>query len=340
VLWPSFDDLRAAAVPFTLPLRRTFRGVDHREGLLIDGPSGWGEWAPFVEYSDDVAAQWLAGAVEAAYATWPAPVRTSIPVNAIIPGTSANDAFELTLAAVREQGCTTVKIKVGEPNRGLTTLPSDVARVAAVRAALDECAVDGHIRIDANAVWSVDEAEVALVALQEAAGSLQYAEQPCATLAELAQLRQRVDVPIAADESIRTAADPERAAAEGAVDLLVVKAVPLGGVVRALEVVAAAGVPCVVSGALDSAVGLGAGLALAGALPQLFGACGLGTGSLLAADVVSDRLLPRAGLLTVERITPDPAALRQATQAMSVQRRDWWFDRLSRAYAIGSQRGH
>jgi len=169
---------------------------------------------------------------------------------------------------------------------------------------------------------------------------LQYAEQPCATLAELAQLRQRVDVPIAADESIRTAADPERAAAEGAVDLLVVKAVPLGGVVRALEVVAAAGVPCVVSGALDSAVGLGAGLALAGALPQLFGACGLGTGSLLAADVVSDRLLPRAGLLTVERITPDPAALRQATQAMSVQRRDWWFDRLSRAYAIGSQRGH
>jgi len=339
VLWPSFDDLRAAVVPFSLPLSRTFRNVDHREGLLIDGPSGWGEWAPFVEYSDDVAAQWLAGAVEAAFGTWPAAVRQSIPVNAIIPGTSAQDAFALTLAAVQQQGCTTVKVKVGEPHRGLTTLADDVERVAAVRAALDECDIAGHIRIDANAVWSVDEAEVALAALQSAARGLQYAEQPCATLSDLAQLRQRVDVPIAADESIRTADDPARAAAEGAVDVVIVKATPLGGVARALEVVAAAGVPCVVSGAMDSAVGLGAGLALAGALPQLFGACGLGTGSLLAADVVRDRLVPTGGVLSVERISPDPQALQQAAAAMSLERREWWFDRLSRAYAIGSQRG-
>ncbi len=342
---PDLADVLAVATAFALPMRRQFRGVDLREGVLIHGPSGWGEWAPFPEYGDDVAAVWLAGALEAAFGAWPVAVRDRIPVNAIIPGTDAHDAYAMTCAAVRETGCTTVKVKVGERGAGLSTVTHDVARVSAVHAALVDCDVHGAIRVDANAVWTVDEATEALTLLDDAAGGLDYAEQPCATLAELAALRTRVPVRIAADESIRTADDPMRAAAEGAVDLIVVKATPLGGVRRALDVVAAAGVPCVVSGALDSAVGLAAGIALAAALPNLEGACGLGTGALLAADVVLTPLVPTDGSLPVGRIAPDADALATAVDRMSRERTIWWFERLQRAYAhlgqstaLGSQR--
>ena len=345
---PDLADVLAVTTAFALPMRRQFRGVDLREGVLIHGPSGWGEWAPFPEYGDDVAAVWLAGALEAAFGSWPAPVRDRIPVNAIIPGTGAQDAYAMTCAAVRETGCTTVKVKVGERGAGLSTISQDVARVSAVHAALVDCGVraQGAIRIDANTVWTLDEATEALTLLDDAAGGLDYAEQPCATLVELAALRTRVSVRIAADESIRTADDPMRAAAEGAIDLIVVKATPLGGVQRALDVVAAAGVPCVVSGALDSAVGLAAGIALAAALPTLDGACGLGTGALLAADVVRTPLVPTDGSLPVGRIAPDAEALAAATDRMSRDRATWWFERLHRAYAhlgqstaLGSQRG-
>ena len=335
----GLDELLDAAVPFSLPMRRRFRGIDHREGLLLQGPSGWGEWAPFPEYSDAVAALWLEAAVEAAFGQWPEPLRSSVPVNAIIPGTTAADAYELTRAAVRDQGCVTVKVKVGEVGAGLRSVPNDVARVAAVRSALDDAGVGGEarIRVDANTVWTVDEAESALILLDEAARGLDYAEQPCVSLGELAELRRRVGVRIAADESIRTAADPERAAAEGAVDLIVVKVAPLGGVANALRVVRAAGVPCVVSGAMDSAVGLTAGLALAAALPELGGACGLGTGSLLAADVVASPLMPVNGHLAVGRIAPEPEALAAASAAMAPDRALWWRSRLERA--LGSGRG-
>ena len=332
----GLDVLMAVAVPFALPMRRRFRGVDHREGLVFNGPSGGGEWAPFVEYSDETAARWLAGAIEAAFGTWPAALRDVIPVNAIVPGTSADDAYLLTRGAVTQQGCTTVKVKVGEPGRGLLSVPDDVARVAAVRAALDDCGVTdaAHIRVDANTVWSVDDAETALVLLNEAARGLDYAEQPCLSLAELAELRTRIDVPIAADESIRTADDPRRAAESGAVDVLVVKAPPLGGVRSALNVVADTGVRCVVSGAMDSAVGLSAALALAAALPSLGGACGLGTGSLLAADLVAEPLVPAQGVLRVGRTTPDVAALELATATMADDRQQWWWARLRRSHAL------
>ena len=332
----SRDVLVVSAVPFALPMRRRFRGVDVREGMVLQGPSGWGEWAPFAEYSDQVAARGLASAIESAFGTWPLPRRDVIPVNAIIPGTTAVDAYALTRVAVTDQGCTTMKVKVGEPGRGLLTVPDDVERVAAVRAALDDCGVGeaSAIRVDANTVWSVDEAEAALVLLNEAARGLDYAEQPCATLAELAELRQRIDIPIAADESIRTADDPRRAAESGAVDVLVVKAPPLGGVHAALRVVVDTGVRCIVSGAMDSAVGLSAGIALAAALPDLGGACGLGTGSLLATDLVSTPLVPNAGVLPVARVSPEPEALERAAARMSVERQQWWWARMHRAYGV------
>jgi len=197
----------------------------------------------------------------------------------------------------------------------------------------EEMGPEGRVRIDANGAWNVDEAERALHALAEF--DLEYAEQPCATVDELAELRRRVKymgIPIAADESVRKAADPLAVARAGAADLLVIKAQPLGGVRRALEIVAEAGLPAVVSSALDTSVGLSMGVALAAALPDLEYDCGLGTASLLAADIVDPPLTPRDGVLHVGRVKPDPSLL--AAHAASADRTQWWLDRLARCHAI------
>ncbi|MBS1673759.1 MAG: o-succinylbenzoate synthase, partial [Actinobacteria bacterium] len=225
----------------------------------------------------------------------------------------------------RFDGCRTAKVKVAE---GGQSLADDVARVRAVRA---ELGPEGRVRIDANAGWNVDEAERAIHAL--APYDLEYAEQPCASVAELAELRERIhhlDIPIAADESVRKAADPLAVARAGAADLLVVKAQPLGGLERALRIVAEAGLPVVVSSALDTAVGLSLGAALAAALPELDHDCGLGTAALFADDVADAR--PRAGIVSAERVVPDPAAL--ARLEAPADRRDWWLDRLTRCHAL------
>jgi o-succinylbenzoate synthase len=292
---------------FRVPLRVRFRGVTHREGVLLNGPSGWGEFSPFPDYPPDRAIRWLAAAQEAATRTWPEPVRETIPVNVTIPAVSPEDAH----AMVSASSCTTAKVKVAErrdpggaPRSFSELLEEDLARLEAVRDALGP---QGRLRIDVNGAWDVDQAVHAISALQRF--GLEFVEQPTATLQEMAAVRRRVDVPLAADESIRTAEDPLRIAGLEAADLVVLKVAPLGGVWAAFDVADACGLPVVVSSALETSVGLSAGLAFAAALPELPYACGLATADLLAADVVAEPHVVVDGAIEVRRPPVDEAEL-------------------------------
>lgn len=323
---PSLDDLLASLRVVSIPMRVMFRGVTDRELALFEGPAGWGEFGPFLEYAPPEASRWLAAAVEAAWSGWPAAVRDSVPVNATVPAV-APDAVPVVLQ--RFPGTTTAKVKVAE--RGQTT-DDDVCRVAAVRDAMGPRA---RVRIDANGAWDVATATDVLSRL--AAYDIEYAEQPCATVEELRDLRialarSGIDIPVAADESIRKAEDPLRVRDLKAADLIVIKAAPLGGVRRALEIVAECGLPAVVSSALDTSVGMAAGVALAAALPRLDHACGLGTVALLEGDVTKDSLTPVEGALRVRRVNADPDLLDR--HAASAERVQWWRDRVTAAWGI------
>jgi O-succinylbenzoate synthase len=285
---------------FAIPMRTKFRGITVREGALIQGPAGWGEFSPFAEYGPPESARWLASAIESATVPWPAPVRDSIPVNVTVPAVGPERAYEIVAAS----GCRTAKVKVAEPGQPEA---EDVERVAAVRDALDAAGPGGAIRVDANGGWSVEAAQRMLRQLSRY--GLEYAEQPCATLPELAALRRLIDIPIAADESIRKAEDPLKVRAAGAADIVMVKVQPLGGVRAALRVAQACGLPAVVSSAVDTSVGLAAGVALAAALPELPYACGLATMSLLEGDVTADPLAEAGGRLPVRRPPVDAGAL-------------------------------
>jgi o-succinylbenzoate synthase len=284
---------------YAIPLRTRFRGITVREGMLIRGDAGWGEWSPFLEYPPEVAEPWLRCAEEAAAGDWPEPVRTEVPVNVTVPAVGPEQAHRIARAG----GCATAKVKVAEPGRSLA---EDEARVEAVRDALGP---GGRVRVDANGAWSVDDAVTAVKALDTAAAGLEYVEQPCATVEELAAVRRAVDVPIAADESIRRAADPYRVRDLEAADIAVLKVQPLGGVRACLRIAEDIGLPVVVSSALETSVGIAAGLALAAALPSLPHACGLATVQLLTADVVAQPLLPVDGFLPVRAPSVDPHAL-------------------------------
>ncbi|MEV0088822.1 o-succinylbenzoate synthase [Saccharopolyspora sp. NPDC050642] len=309
---------------YALPMRNKFRGVTVRRGILLSGPAGWGEFCPFEDYDDAQSVPWLRAALEACTEEWPEPVRDRIPVNCTVPAVPAEKAAAIVAAS----GCGTAKVKIAEPGQ---SPGDDVERVAAVRDALGP---GGAIRVDANAAWDVDTAVTRIRELDKAAEGLEYAEQPCPTIDELAAVRRRVDVRIAADESIRRAEDPLRVAVAGAADVAIIKATPLGGVRRALRVAEACGLPCVVSSAVESSVGLAAQLALAGSLPELPFACGLGTVALLDGDVVADSLLPVDGHLPVLRRPPepDPALVAAATPTADVQR--YWLDRLRRVHDL------
>jgi o-succinylbenzoate synthase len=285
---------------FAIPMRTKFRGITVREGALIQGPAGWGEFSPFAEYGPAESARWLASAIESATVPWPAPLRERVPVNVTVPAVEPSRAYEIVAAS----GCRTAKVKVAE--RGQAEA-EDVERVAAVRDALDAAGPGGRIRVDANGGWSVDAAKRMLRVL--ARYGLEYAEQPCATLEELARLRRLIDLPIAADESIRKAEDPLKVRAAGAADIVMVKVQPLGGVRAALRVAQACGLPVVVSSAVDTSIGLAAGVALAAALPELPYACGLATMSLLSGDVTAFPLAEVGGELPVRRPDVDATAL-------------------------------
>ncbi|MQA36114.1 o-succinylbenzoate synthase, partial [Modestobacter roseus] len=274
---------------YRVRLRNRFRGLDVRDGVLVRGPAGWGEFSPFWDYDVAESRRWWASAHEAAVLGWPDPVRGTVPVNVTVPAVGPERAHEIVAAS----GCRTAKVKVADPGQAAA---DDLARVEAVRDALGPA---GAIRVDANAAWDVDTAADRLTALDRF--DLEYAEQPVATVEELAALRRRVDVRIAADEVVRRAPDPRRVDLREAADVVVLKVQPLGGVRAALEVAEAHGLPCVVSSALESSVGIAAGVALAAALPELPFACGLATVALFTADVASEPLLPVDGALPVTR---------------------------------------
>jgi O-succinylbenzoate synthase len=320
VVIPPLDDLLDRLHVVTLPMRVRFRGITVREVALFDGPAGWGEFGAFLEYEPPEAAHWLASAIEAAYEPPPASHRNRIPINATVPAVAAD---EVPNVLARFPGARTAKVKVAEPGQSLA---DDVARVNAVRAQLST------VRVDANGGWNVDQAVDAATALT-ADGPLEYIEQPCATVSELAELRRRVDVPIAADESIRKADDPLCVVRAGAADIAVLKVAPLGGVARLLDIAAQVDIPIVVSSALDSAVGIGRGLLAAAALPELLYACGLGTGGLFSDDV-AEPVTPVDGYLPVAPVTPDPARL--AALAAPPDRRQWWIDRVRACHRLMS----
>lgn len=304
------------AVVWSVPMRTRFRGIDVREGVLLHGAAGWGEWSPFWDYDDAECLPWLRAAREAADVGWPAPLRTSVPVNVTVPAVGPERAGGIVLAS---NGCRTAKVKVGEPGQ---QEGDDVVRAEAVRDALGP---DGAIRVDANGAWDVDTAVRMTRLLDQAAGGLEYVEQPCRTVEELAALRRRVDVPIAADESIRRAGDPVRVARLQAADIAVLKVQPLGGVAACLRVAERVGLPVVVSSALETSVGISAGLALAAALPELPYACGLATLALLDGDVTSSPHRVVDGAMRVARPEPDLASTVAAAETTTAR----WRERLA-----------
>ncbi len=346
---PALTDLLSTARVVSLPLRSRFRGVVDREVMLFEGPNGWAEWSPFLEYPDEEAAVWLAAAIEFAYGKLPEVRREAIPVNATLPAV-APDQIEKVLSRFGSFG--TVKIKVAEKGQDLN---DDLQRVWAVRAAYP----DARIRLDANGGYSVEQAIALAGAMLENGVPLDYLEQPVASIAEMAELRLRLTkagigandkidsagrtgVKIAADESVRKVSDPMAVVQAEAADVLVLKAAPLGGITRALDIAAEAGLPVVISSALESSVGLSMGAHLAAAL-TLHGTagagtspgglafdCGLGTGALLAGDVTREPLTPIDGFIEVRRVAVDEQKL-DVFEAED-HRIDWWIDRLDRAY--------
>ena len=286
------------ALAYALPLRNRFRGITVREGLLLRGPAGWAEWSPFAEYDYPETGAWWRATWEAANLGFPEPVRDRVPVNVTVPAVEPSRAHDIVAAS----SCSTAKVKVAERGQAFS---DDLARVEAVRDALGPA---GRLRVDVNGGWSVEDAVTRLTRLSRF--DLEYAEQPCETTEDLAELRLRLaragtDVLIAADESIRRQGDPERVVRLGAADIAVLKVQPLGGVRRCLELADRLGLPVVVSSALESSVGLAAGVALAAALPELPYACGLNTATMFTADVTVDPLEAIDGSIPVRAVTVD-----------------------------------
>ncbi len=312
---------------YSIPLRTRFRGLSVREGVLVEGAAGWGEFSPFLEYDEATSAPWLDCALEAAEHGWPEPRRTRIPVNVTVPACSPERAREIVLTSA---GCRTAKVKVAETGQ---EPGEDEARLEAVRDALGR---DGLIRVDANGGWTLEQATARIPVLERAAGGLEYVEQPVASVEDLALVRRRVQVPIAADESIRREADPYRVRDLEAADIAVLKVQPLGGVRACLRIAEDIGLPVVVSSAIETSIGIAAGMALAAALPELPYACGLATVQLLAGDVVADPLLPVDGSLPVSHPALDPA--RFTAVAASPERQRHWERRMAAVRRVRQDR--
>jgi O-succinylbenzoate synthase len=297
------DTLRVIA----LPMKTKFRGISVREVALIKGSHGWGEFSPFLEYDDAESAPWLASALEAATTPKPRLYRTSLAINGTIP--ALNDPGDLKKVVDSFPGVNTFKVKVG------TNLAEDLTRIDVIR----QLQPQAKIRIDVNGLWSVDQAETFL----NAAGEIEYAEQPCATIAELRELKGRTSVKIVGDEILRKAADPFKVDLKGAIDYLMLKVQPLGGIKRAHALAEHHNLPVVVSSALESAVGINYGLTLAASFEEMNFDCGLGTGSLLAADVAHLPIVD--GKIEISEFEPQLDGLDVAPD-----RFEWWKNRIMR----------
>jgi O-succinylbenzoate synthase len=297
------DSLRVV----NLPTKTNFRGINHREVALFQGPQGWAEFSPFLEYSDEESARWLACAIEAATQAPPALYRSSIAVNATLPALNGESEIAQILAAF--PGCTTIKIKVG------TNEEEDLARIAMVR----KLSPQAKIRIDVNGLWSVDQASKFL----ERCGEIEYVEQPCASVEELRELKSRVDVKIVGDEILRKSTNPFEVDLQGAIDIVMLKVQPLGGIKRAHALAAHHKLPVVVSSALESAIGINYGLTLAASFQELSFDCGLATGSLLARNVAELPIVD--GKMQITRFEPNFDGLET-----SADRFEWWKNRIMR----------
>ena len=301
------DSLRV----ISLPMKTNFRGINHREVALFEGPQGWAEFSPFLEYSDEESSHWLACAIEAATQAAPTLYRSSIGVNATMPALNGESEIAKILAGF--PGCTTVKIKVG------TNEKEDLERIATVR----KLSPQSKIRIDVNGLWSVDQAAKFL----ERCGEIEYVEQPCDTVAELRELKSRVDVKIVGDEILRKSENPFELDLDGSIDILMLKVQPLGGIRNAHALAAHHKLPVVVSSALESAVGINYGLILAASFEEMSYDCGLGTGSLLAKNVAEIPIVD--GKMQIQRFEPNFDGL-----AVSADRFDWWKNRIMRTAAL------
>lgn len=322
---PALADLVSGARIVALPLRTKFRGLEEREVLLFEGPNGWAEWSPFVEYPDEEAAIWLTAAIDFAYGNLPNLYRERIPVNATMPAV-APELVERVLTNFGEFA--TVKIKVAEAGQNIG---DDIARIQRVL----ELYPESKIRLDANGGFEITQAVDLINQLKSLGIDIEYFEQPVASIAEMAELKlqvNRLGIKIAADESVRKVSDPLAVAQANAADILILKAAPLGGIVRALEIAAEAELPVVVSSALDSSVGLSMGAYLAAAIPNLDFDCGLATSALLAGDVTREPLRAENGFIDVRRVEVDKSKL----EIFNAQdhRQDWWLERLERVYKL------
>jgi len=298
------DSLRVIA----LPMKTNFRGISVREVALIKGSHGWGEFSPFLEYDDAESAPWLASAIEAATTPQPKLYRTSVAVNGTIP--ALNDPDELARIVDSFPGVNTFKVKVGND------LAEDLARVNAIR----KLRPQASIRIDVNGLWNVGQAEEFLASV----GQIEYVEQPCATIEELRQLKSKTPVKIVGDEILRKAANPFDIDLTGAIDYLMLKVQPLGGIKRAQAIAEHHKLPIVVSSALESAVGIKHGLTLAASFEEMNFDCGLGTGSLLASDVAHLPIVD--GKIEISEFEPQLDGLDVAPD-----RFDWWKNRIMRS---------
>lgn len=301
------DSLRVVS----LPMKVNFRGINHREVALFQGPQGWAEFSPFLEYSDEESARWLACAIEAATQAPPTLYRSSVGVNATMPALNGESEIAQILAGF--PGCTTVKIKVG------TNEKEDLERIATVR----KLSPQSKIRIDVNGLWSVDHAAKFL----ELCGEIEYVEQPCATVAELRELKSRVDVKIVGDEILRKSTNLFEIDLNGAIDILMLKVQPLGGIRNVHALAAHHKMPVIVSSALESAVGINYGLTLAASFEEMSYDCGLGTGSLLAKNVADIPIVD--GKMQIQRVEPNFDGLET-----SADRFDWWKNRIMRTAAL------
>jgi O-succinylbenzoate synthase len=298
------ESLRVVALPTTT----NFRGVTVREVALIQGEYGWGEFSPFLEYDDAESAPWLACAIEAATTPKPKLYRTEVAVNGTIP--ALNDEVELEKIVDSYPGVTTFKVKVG------SNAHEDIARINTIRSLRP----GAKIRIDANGLLSVDQA----VSLLQLVGEIEYIEQPCATLEELRELKKRIDVKIVGDEVLRKAKDPFAVDLAGAIDYLMLKVQPLGGISRAHRLAEHHKLPVVVSSALESAVGISYGLILAASFEDMTFDCGLGTGSLLAKNVAELPIVD--GKIHISDVVPHLEGL-----DVTADRFEWWKNRIMRS---------